>query len=1154
MPDTSSNALLRARFGPVLPPRLTIGFVVASCAVVLICLLSFFSLASRTSNFERIQTIRNVLTELSVTLSALQDAETGQRGYLLTGEPGYLRPYEEARAAVHAHLQQLLRAELTPANRKRAEALETVVQSKLAELNETIELRRAGQTDKALAIVRSDRGREHMDSARALIAEIVADKQTLLARGEQEWQQAALISSIVTGGGSALLLVLILLAAQLTSRQVQASTLESWLKAGVANLAERLQGDPRIESLSEQLLSSLGEYLGARVGLIYTVEGSILQRQAGYALPPGASHPAERIDLGSGLTGQAARDNRVCITPVPAGYLDVASGLGRAQPAHLLIAPMAAGGRVHGVIEFAFFREVHASDVELLRRIAEPVAVAIESARDRSRLEELLEETQRQSEELQTQQEELRVANEELEEQTKRLQDSQARLESQQAELEQINAHLEEQTQTLENQKNELTRAQTDLGAYANEIARAYKYKTEFLANMSHELRTPLNSSLILAKLLADNKNGNLSDEQVGFARTILAAGNDLLELINDILDLSKIEAGKIEIQREPVTLRGLLDGLQQGFAAVARQKGLRFECVAAPGAPERITTDAHRLAQVLRNLISNAVKFTAAGEIELRVASSAAGEIEFRVRDSGIGIPAHQFDAIFEAFHQADGSTHRKYGGTGLGLSISRRLARLLGGDIEVQSEEGVGSTFTLRLPVDPGAPVVVQAAPAAPAAPAAAILSHPRAAARSEPQLPTLGRPVPQAASNDDRDALGPDSRVLLIVEDDTAFAAVLRDLAHEMGFRAILAHDAQTGIDAARTYPVHAIVLDMHLPDRSGLEVLDEIKREPMTRHIPIHVVSVDDYTQEALSRGAIGYALKPVLREQLTEALHKLEQRLTQRLRRVLVVEDDARQRDSIRALLARDGVEILDAATASAALATLQQSTFDCMVLDLNLPDLSGYELLEQMASSENVAFPPVIVYTGRSLTRDEEQNLRRFSRAIIIKDARSPERLVDEVSLFLHQVESTLPPERQRQLRELRDREAAFENRRILVVEDDVRNIFALSKVLEPKGAEVVIARNGREALDRLATAASDPAQAIDLVLMDIMMPEMDGLAAMREIRKNSVWKRLPIIALTAKAMRDDREQCLQAGANDYVAKPLDVERLLSLVRVWMPQ
>jgi len=1132
-----------------------IGFVVAAVAVVLICLLSLYSLDSRTINYERIRAVRVVLADLNITLSALQDVETGQRGYLLTGDVSYLQPYEEARRSIASHLQTLSRFDLTPVNRKRLETLADVVKIKLAELQETIDLRRAGEVDKAVEIVRSNRGRDTMDRARALIAEINEDKQKQLTEREQEWQRAALLSFGVTIGGSVLLLVLIALSAQLTSRQMRAAAIESWLKAGIANLAERIQGDPRLDTLSDHVLSCLGQYLGAHVGLMYTVERGILRRQAGFALPAQTEHLPDSIDVGSGLTGQSARDNKVLITPVPAQYLAVSSALGHARPAHLLIAPMAAGSRVNSVIEFGFFREVHPSDVELLRRISETVAMAIESAHARSRLEVLLGETQRQSEELQTQQEELRVANEELEEQSTRLQDSQARLEGQHAEMEQINAQLEEQAQILESQKDDLTRAQENLAKHAAELTRAYNYKTEFLANMSHELRTPLNSSLILAKLLADNKGGNLTDEQVNFARTILAAGNDLLELINDILDLSKIEAGKVEIQRESFTLRNVLEGVRQSFEPVAGQKGLKLIFGTDAAVPERIVSDQQRLAQILRNLLSNAVKFTAHGEIALEVTSAAAGIIEIAVRDTGIGIPADQLDAIFEAFRQADGSTHRKYGGTGLGLSISRELAKLLGGDLRVTSKEGVGSTFVLCIPIHERSVDANRGEPATasdiepPAAKHSPTPSNPVTAARLPQRTHTPA--TPHATPHDDRDTLHSNSRVLLVIEDDPVFAAVLRDLAHEMGFQAILAHEAQDGITAARTYPVHAIVLDMHLPDRSGLEVLDELKREPMTRHIPIHVVSVEDYSREALSRGAVGYAIKPVLRDQLAEALQKLEERLTQRVRRVLVVEDDARQRESIRLLLAGEGVEIVLADTASNALKLLQQTTFDCMVLDLNLPDLSGYEMLEQMASSENVAFPPVIVYTGRSLTRDEEQNLRRFSRAIIIKDARSPERLVDEVSLFLHQVESTLPPERQRLLRELRDREAAFENRRILVVEDDVRNIFALSKVLEPKGARVVIARNGREALDRLA--AADPAEPIDLVLMDIMMPEMDGLTAMREIRKNPAWKRLPIIALTAKAMKDDREQCLQAGANDYIAKPLDVERLLSLVRVWIP-
>ena len=906
-----------------------------------------------------------------------------------------------------------------------------------------------------------------------------------------------------------------------------------WVRVAQAKLAVQVMGEHSVAEVGERIVAFLAEYMGAAVAAIYarldTEEAVCI---GGYALPPG--HAARtKISADEGLIGQVMKArNPIHLTAVGGKHIEVTGALGAIRPSDLIVSPLLADDRSVGAIELGFLEPLAPTDFELLKLLAEPMGVAIRTARMRSERETLLAATQRQAAALQAQQEELRVNNEELEQQSNLLRESQTRLETQQAELEQTNVQLEEHMQMLAHQNDDLDTARRDLLVKAAELERSNQFKSEFLANMSHELRTPLNSSLILAKLLADNASGNLTEEQVKFARNIYSAGNDLLELINDILDLSKIEARQIELRREQVGVPALLENMVQTFRPLANQKRVELSVASAPNCPPMLETDSQRLRQILRNLLSNALKFTLKGHVRLNVfVPPGSTEIAFAVEDSGIGIPPDKQQIIFEPFRQADGTTNRRFGGTGLGLSISRELAAMLGGRIELNSEPGVGSTFTLFLP---------QTLPAA----------EPKTEPAPIAVMPTPIRnrlAAPAAAAVEDSSVAG-HRRLLLIVEDDTGFADVIATLAASLDFECLIATTADTGVELALKHRPTAIVLDIRLPDHTGLTVLDRLKHDPRTRHIPVQVVSGHDYTQVALEMGAASVLQKPVQREQLLGALTNLAHKADDANRSVLIVEDNAVQRDSIARLLQSEAVQTVAVASVADALERLRTATFDCMVLDLALPDASGYELLEKMATDEAYSFPPVIVYTGRSLSADEEQQLRRYSKSIIIKGTRSPERLLDEVTLFLHRVEASLPAEQQRMLRVARSRDAVFEKRRILLVEDDVRNVFAITRVLEPHGAVLEIARNGREALQILERNSE-----IDLVLMDIMMPEMDGFEAMRAIRAQRQWAGLPIIALTAKAMPDDRRKCLDAGANDYVTKPIDIEKLLSLLRIWMP-
>ena len=1082
------------------------------------------------------------------------DMETSMYGYLVTGEESLLQPFEIGKPRIAAETASL--AELVSDNQPQVSRLRRIgaLQTQWNEFAQTIvDLRRKDLNYQEP--VRSAAGRSLTNEIRREFTEFIGIEERLLlqrndqARSTTFWGMAAyLLFSLGLSG----LLALVgrnelksLSETYSEAEQEQAGTAllleqQLWLRTGQRQLAEYTIGQQALESLGRSVLEFVARYLDVAVAALYVREDNgDLRRVATYGFSKDNEETGQSFHSGEGLVGQAAHENRVLeLKDLPGSYLKVTSGLGQGAASQVLVVPVHNDGQVNGVIELGFLRPLGPRDLEFVNMIANNIGNSVHAALYRRRLQDVLAESQRLNEDLQSQQEELRSANDELEEKSRVLKEYQVNLENQQAELEQTNEQLSELALSLDHKNGALSQAQIQLEERAEELSRASRYKSEFLANMSHELRTPLNSSLILSKLLSDNQKGNLDEEQVKFALSIYSTGNDLLNLINDILDISKVEAGKLEISPENVAIGDLAASLKNTFGPLASKKDLTFEVTVGPGTPAMLVTDRQRVEQILKNLLSNAFKFTENGRVSLTMSPQPGGTIAFAVQDSGIGIRQEQQQIIFEAFRQADGTTSRRYGGTGLGLSISRDLTAMLGGSITVQSKEGQGSLFTLELPAIWRQPQ--------PTSGPSKTLPSPETAPPLQALTPVLpAAPVPVFPDDRHQAASG---RLVLVIEDDVVFAQILYDLAHELHYSCLVAHSAEDGFALATQFVPDAILLDMGLPDRPGLSVLQRLKENPQTRHIPVHVVSGDDRSQAALQMGAIGYALKPTSREQLKEVFKKLEDKLMQKIKRVLLVENDALQRSSVTELIGDDDVEITAVATGGEALALLAVTIFDCMIIDLKLPDIRGYELLQRMSTENICSFPPVIVYTGHKLSRQEEADLLQYSRAIIIKGARSPERLLDEVTLFLHKVESGLSAERQTMLKIARNRDRVFEGRKILLVDDDVRNIFALTSALEHKGVLVEIGRNGFEAISKLEEVSD-----IDLVLMDVMMPGMDGLEATRRIRQNPRFKKLPIIAVTAKAMKDDQEQCLEAGTNDYLAKPIDLERLYSLLRVWMP-
>jgi len=1179
-----------------------LGVAFGLCVVLFIVLGTVGSRSASTSLEEaawvaHTYQVREVIASL---LSSLQEAETGQRGYLITGLEEYLEPYHDGVAQLEGQREQL--AKLTadnPSQQRRLMKLEPLILAKLTDLRRVLDVRRSDGLDAAKAIILSDQGKMAMDDIRKLLKEMDDEEAALLsarqasaarAAGATQWTLALLVFS------GALLTVLIAmfmarsiatplravtsvagriasgdlsvgveaqnrrdevgLLQQATNQMLQSlrdteekNRQTDWLKTGLARLNDALRGEDDDTRLAAKSITELCTHLGAKVGVLYAAQADGANA-GGLTLLGSFAHTqrksvANRFKPGEGLVGQAALERKqIVITDPPEDYIRVVSGLGETPPRQISVTPFLFEDRVCGVVELGTLGELDAVQLEYLAQAAKLLGISFETAMGRARLARELERSQKLAEELQVQQEELRVSNEELTQQAQALSLSEQKLQAQQEELRVSNEELTEKNELLVRQKREVEAARKGITQKAEELALASKYKSEFLANMSHELRTPLNSLLLLARGLVDNREGNLTADQVESARVILGSGSDLLSLINEILDLAKIESGRMDLARAHVPLQEIVDALDEAFGHMAKEQGLTLQQEIEPGLPTAIETDPKRLQQVLKNLVSNALKFTHEGSVTVRLHRPAPGTdlsrsgldlrqaLAISVTDTGIGIaPEHQ-KVVFEAFQQVDGGTARKYGGTGLGLSISRELARLLGGELQLASETGKGSTFTLYLPVN---------------ASAAGVGVSGKTPVRAQHTIAHATPPSPGAQVPDDRNAITQNDRAILVIEDDVTFANILMKQCRAKGFKCLVATTGEEGLELTRRHVPRAVLLDLNLPGIDGWQVLEAMKSDTRTRHIPVHIVSGETPSAELLRKGAVGHLRKPVTSENLDKALMTLDEISSGKAKRLLIIEDDAKMRRHIAELLKDKNVQVDEANSSQEVIQALVKERYDCVILDLGLWDMDGDDLLRKLSREHGLELPPVIIHTARDLTREEEARLREYSDSIVVKDVRSDGRLLDEVSLFLHRAVGDMPPPQQRIINELHGSDAALKGKRILIADDDMRSAFALSKLLAEHGVQVVKAENGEKAVKALAEGP-----AVDLVLMDVMMPVMDGYEAIRRIRADERFARLPIIALTAKAMAGDRDKCLAAGANDYQTKPIDPERLISMLRVWL--
>ncbi len=1136
------------------------GFV--GCAIIMaaVAFYSFRNSAKLVDTNEWVNHTHEVLYEFEQVLAATVDAETGMRGFIIAGRDEFLQPYGDARARALEHLAAVTNLTVdNPSQQQNIERLKGSVDNIFKFRADILDLYRkdATQVSKMLS---SGEEKRLQDQVRADVAICRQVENALLVQRRAEsdrdtrfFYTVFILLLVVIAAVLGVVYVIIRSNLRTIKRAEKENADKNWLLTGGSEINEKIRGEKEDVAVAAEAINHLCTYLNAQMGVFYLAENNALHLAATYAFDKRKQNKTV-IEFGEGLVGQAAIERRpIVFTEVPDDYVFINSGLGHIAPRNLVIVPLVLNDVVKGAIEIGVTRSLTDMEMQLFKLISENLAVVVGAAQSRTKLKELLEETQRQAEELEAQQEELRQSNEELSEKTNLLEKSEAELKAQQEELQQSNEELEEKANLLEEQKKVMESAKMEIETKARELEATSKYKSEFLANMSHELRTPLNSILILSQLLAENKNHALGEKEMQFASNIYNSGSDLLNLINEILDLSKVEAGKMELDIMEFAVIDLVDDIKRVFVEMAKSKAIDFNVdVAGEMSSETLFSDRQRVGQILKNLLSNALKFTSkGGEVTFKVENAARNTtfkrndlalrsdiIAFSVSDTGIGIPQEKLGIIFEAFQQVDGSTKRKYGGTGLGLSISRELANALGGEIQVQSVEGKGSTFTFFVPANPDSKVRSKTSNASPA----------KELVKKEEPLGVSDEPSPEKGAIDDRNSITENSKVILIMEDDPSFANVLLDFVRERGYKGVIAYQGNTGLSFARHYKPDAIMLDMKLPVMDGVEVLKQLKSDPELRHTPVQIISGYDRKKEGLELGAFDFIKKPVTQEVLWKAFDKIESFVTRKVKHLLIIEDDQLHNNAVKELIGNGDVKCFSAYSGQEAYDTLLGGEFDCIILDLGLPDMTGFDLLEKIRNNEELAHIPIVVYTGKDLTKEESLRLDKLAKTVVLKTAFSSERLLDEVMLFLHRVESRLPKEKQNIIRKLHRTDEVLRNKKVLIVDDDIRNVYSLTNALEPEGMHCTTAENGKEALKALKQGL------VDIVLMDVMMPEMDGYEATREIRKIDKFKKLPIIALTAKAMKGDREKCLAVGMSDYISKPLNVERLLSLMRVWLYQ